>query len=158
MRTPFRKTLLALLALSVSMSIGVLSVPTLAQETTPLATPGGAPPMEMPPPPEWAEVVATDLANPRGMAFGADGALYIAEAGVGGEGPCGMGPEGTEECYGESGGVTRVVNGNQERVLDGLASRAAAGGMNATGPNDVSLADDTLYVLIGYGGDPASRV
>ncbi|MDQ3227701.1 MAG: ScyD/ScyE family protein, partial [Chloroflexota bacterium] len=84
--------------------------------------------------------------------------LYIAEAGVGGEGPCGMGPEGTEECYGESGGVTRVVNGNQERVLDGLASRAAAGGMNATGPNDVSLAGDTLYVLIGYGGDPASRV
>ena len=30
--------------------------------------------------------------------------------------------------------------------------------MNATGPNDVSVAGDTLYVLIGYGGDPATRV
>ncbi|MBW3631454.1 MAG: ScyD/ScyE family protein, partial [Chloroflexi bacterium] len=98
------------------------------------------------------------LANPRGMAFGADGALYIAESGVGGEGPCAMGPEGNEECFGESGGVTRVANGSQERVLDGLASRAAEGGSNATGPNDVSLAGDTLYVLIGFGGDPATRV
>ena len=135
---------------------------TLAQEATPLAesfaTPGAAPAMEMPPPPEWAEVVATGLANPRGMDFGADGALYIAESGVGGEGPCAMGPEGNEECFGESGGVTRVAEGSQERVLDGLASRAAEGGSNATGPNDVALAGDILYVLMGFGGDPATRV
>ena len=134
----------------------------LAQDATPLAesfaTPAAPPAMEVPPPPEWAEVVATGLANPRGMAFGADGALYIAESGVGGEGPCAMGPEGNEECFGESGGVTRVADGSQERVLDGLASRAAEGGSNAAGPNDVSLAGDTLYVLIGFGGDPATRV
>jgi hypothetical protein len=132
----------------------------LAQEATPLAEAQATPTdpgMELPLP-EWAEVVATGLANPRGMAFAADGTLYVAEAGVGGEGPCAMGPEGNEECFGASGGVTRVSGSAQERVLDGLASRAAAGGMNATGPNDVSVAGDTLYVLIGFGGDPASRV
>jgi hypothetical protein len=69
-----------------------------------------------------------------------------------------MGPEGEEECFGESGGVTRVADGAQERVLDGLASRAAAGGMSATGPNDVGVVGDTVYVLMGLGGDPATRV
>lgn len=155
MTTPLRAKLLAL---SLSLGIAGLGTPALAQEATPMATPTGGPAMGMPPPPAWAEVVAEGLANPRGMAFGADGALYIAEAGVGGEGPCAPGPEGNEECYGESGGVTRVADGSQERIIDGLASRAAEGGMNATGPNDVSVAGDALYVLIGYGGDPATRV
>ena len=155
MANPLRNTLLAL---TLSLGATGLTLPALAQNATPVASPAGGPPMAMPPPPEWAEVVATDLANPRGMAFGPDGALYISEAGVGGEGPCAMGPEGNEECFGESGGVTRVADGNQERILDGLASRAAAGGMNATGPNDVSLGGDTLYVLSGFGGDPATRV
>ena len=121
-------TILRRQALSLALALGVTvlggAAPVLAQD----ATPAAGPPMEMPPPPEWAEVVATGLANPRGMAFGADGALYIAEAGIGGEGPCAMGPEGNEECFGESGGVTRILDGAQERVLDGLASRAAAGG------------------------------
>ena len=30
--------------------------------------------------------------------------------------------------------------------------------MNATGPNDVALSGDNLYVLMGFGGDPATRV
>jgi hypothetical protein len=153
--TPLRAKILAV---SLSVGIAALGAPALAQEATPMATPAGGPAMEMPPTPRWAEVVATGLANPRGMAFGADGVLYVAESGIGGEGPCAMGPEGEEECFGESGGVTRIADGTQERVLDGLASKAAAGGMNATGPNDVSVSGDTLYVLLGYGGDPATRV
>ncbi|MFN8591849.1 MAG: ScyD/ScyE family protein [Thermomicrobiales bacterium] len=129
-----------------------------AQDATPVASPVGGPPMELPPPPAYAEVVATGLANPRGIAIGADGAVYVAEAGVGGDGPCAMGPEGNEECFGLSGGVTRIAAGTQERIIDGLASRAAEGGMNATGPNDVGVVGDTVYVLIGLGGDPATRV
>jgi hypothetical protein len=157
MRTLLRRQFLAL---GLTLGLATLSLPAfaLAQEGTPMASPAAGPPMEMPPPPEWAEVVATGLANPRGMAFGADGALYIAESGIGGEGPCAMGPEGEEECFGVSGGVTRVADGAQERVLDGLASRAAAGGMSATGPNDVGVVGDTVYVLMGLGGDPATRV
>jgi sugar lactone lactonase YvrE len=142
-----------LVAVVLALGLAVPGAAAFAQEATP-AGPG----MEMPPPPEWAEVVATGLANPRGMAFADDGSLYVAEAGIGGEGPCAMGPEGNEECFGESGAVTRISDSGQERILEGLASRAAAGGMNATGPNDVSVAGDDVYVLIGLGGDPATRV
>lgn len=119
----------------------------------PAAAAGDGPP----PVPEWAEVVATGLANPRGMSFGDDGALYIAEAGIGGDGHCEMGPEGAEECHGGSGGVTRVADGQQERIIDNLVSRAAEGGMNASGPNDVASAGGAVYVLVGYGGDPQNR-
>ncbi len=148
-----------LVSTALAMGVAALGLPALAvaQEATPVGTPAGGPMMELPPPPDWAEVVATGLANPRGLAIGPDGALYIAESGVGGEGPCATGPEGSEECFGESGAVTKVADGNQERVVDGLASRAA-GGMNSTGPNDVALSGDNLYVLMGFGGDPATRV
>jgi hypothetical protein len=151
-----RRNVVSLVA---TLGIAAMGVPglALAQDATPVATPAG-PPMEMPPPPEWAEVVATGLMNPRGMVVGADGAVYVAEAGVGGDGPCAIGPEGNEECYGLSGGVTRIADGAQERVVDNLGSRAAEGGMNATGPNDVGLVGDTVYVLVGLGGDPATRV
>ena len=47
-------------------------------------------------------VVVNGLDNPRGVAFGPEGALYIAQAGSGGSGACGPGPEGTR-CYGETG-------------------------------------------------------
>ncbi len=147
-----------ILAFSLSIGFAALGAPALAQEATPVGTPVGGPAMEMPPTPGWAEVIATGLANPRGMVFGADGEFYVAESGIGGEGPCRIGPEGNEECFGESGGVTRIADGGQERVLDGLASFAAEGGMNASGPNDVSLVGDTLYVLIGFAGDPVTRV
>lgn len=48
------------------------------------------------------QVVVSGLDNPRGLAFGPEGALYIAQAGRGGDGLCGPGPEGTR-CYGDSG-------------------------------------------------------
>lgn len=147
-------------SVAIALGIAVAGVPglVLAQEATPVASPETAPPAEMPPPPEWAEVIATGLANPRGMTFGEDGALYIAESGIGGDGPCAIGAEGNEECFGHTGGVTRVADGVAERVVDDLASRAAEGGMSATGPNDVAVVGDAVYVLIGLGGDPATRV
>jgi hypothetical protein len=142
-----------------ALGIAAVGIPALAlaQEATPAGSPAATPAMQLPPTPAWAEVVATGLANPRGLAVGPDGALYIAESGVGGDGPCATGPEGDTECFGETGGVTKVANGSQERIVDGLASRAAAGGESATGPNDVALAGDTVYVLMGLGGDPATR-
>ena len=114
--------------------------------------------MGPPPAPDYATVVATGLANPRGMFIDADGNLWVAEAGVGGAGPCAMGPEGNEECMGQSGAVTKIsADGSQERVLDGLPSRAAKDGSSATGPNDVAVVENQIYVLLGYGGDPATR-
>ena len=107
------------------------------------------------------EVVVSDLDNPRGLAFGPEGALYIAQAGSGGDGPCGPGPEGTR-CYGDSGAITRydLRNGSVTDVVTGLPSLATeAGQMFAIGPNDLSLhGRGNLFFSIGFGGDPATRV
>lgn len=88
---------------------------------------------------EKVTVVAKGLDNPRGLAFGPDGGLYIAEAGKGGSGPCVAGPEG-KACYGASGAITRVLDGEQKRVAKGLPSFAAPDGSAATGPVDISFA------------------
>src|SRR5436305_9502010 len=84
-------------------------------------------------------VVASNLDNPRGLAFGADGALYVAEGGTGGNGTCVKGPEGDDVCYGTTGAITRIQGGKQERIATGLPSLAAKDGSGATGATDVSL-------------------
>ena len=148
----------AVMSLVLAGGIAVAGLPALtaAQDATPMASPES---MGPPPAPDYATVVATGLANPRGLFVDADGNLWIAESGIGGDGPCAMGPEGNEECMGESGGITKVsADGTQERVLDALASRAAKDGSSATGPNDVAVLENQIYVLMGYGGDPATRV
>lgn len=145
----FAAVLLAATALS--------PVASLAQDATPAADTAMAPPL-----PAGAEVVAEGLDNPRGLTIGPDGALWIAEAGgVGGEdeGPCLTGPEGNEVCYNMTGAVTRVLDGEQERVADGLSSIGdKANGMNATGPHDLAVtADGSVYLLFGLGADPEVR-
>ena len=72
-------------------------------------------------------VLASGLNNPRMISVGSDGALYVAEAGVGGSGPCITGAEG-EACYGRTGAVTKIAGGKQTRVLSGLPSLAGPGG------------------------------
>ncbi len=105
------------------------------------------------------ETVATGLNNPRGLNFGPDGGLYVAEAGRGGAGPCGPGPEG-QRCYGTSGSITRIDlrRGTQERVSTGLPSLATADGSFAAGPHDISFQGrGNAYVTIGFGGNPLER-
>jgi sugar lactone lactonase YvrE len=104
------------------------------------------------------KVVAEGLDNPRGIGFGPDGALYVAESGSGGAGPCVAGPEGADVCFGRSGGVTRITKRSQQRVLSGLPSVAEEGGVAATGPVDLGFSGWTGYLLVGNpGGGAATR-
>jgi hypothetical protein len=104
------------------------------------------------------EVVATGLDNPRKLTIGPDGALYVAEAGKGGDGPC-AGGEGGEVCYGETGAITRIADGKKTRVLSGLASAAEKGdeetppGSFAGGPVDVEIRNGRLEVLMMHFSD-----
>jgi hypothetical protein len=98
-------------------------------------------------------VVMSGLDNPRHLAFGPEGALYVAESGRGGSGPC-IFIRGATQCAGPTGGVSRLWHGVQERVVDGLPSYAAASGNGATGPHGISLhGRGNAYVTIGLGGE-----
>jgi hypothetical protein len=102
---------------------------------------------------------ATGLTSPRGLTFGPDGKLYVAEAGVGGT----LTPTGEPGCpvdiniyspftAGYSGRVIRVrANGKKEVVADNLPSMTDNTGANL-GPTDVAFIGQTLYVLIEMGG------
>lgn len=105
-------------------------------------------------------LVADGLDNPRGLSFGSDGGLYVAEAGSGGTSACLPSPNGSDLCYGTSGAVTKIQlsNGTQERVLTNLPS-LGADGSSSFGAQDIKFDDTTgnPYVLLGYGADPAVR-
>src|SRR4030095_10525856 len=104
-------------------------------------------------------VVMTGLDNPRGMNFGPHGALYVTEAGRGGGvGAPSIVQRGTPFYYGATGAVSRLWNGQQERVASGLASVAMANGNRAEGAHDISFNGiGNAYVTIGLEGDPNLR-
>jgi hypothetical protein len=103
-------------------------------------------------------VVADGLDNPRGIGFGPDGALYVAESGSGGSGPCVPSPEGGEACFGRTGAVTRITKRSQHRVLTGLPSVAEEGGVASIGPADLGFSGWTGYLLVGNpGGGTGTR-
>jgi hypothetical protein len=67
------------------------------------------------------QLVMSGLDNPRGLAWGPEGALYVAEAGTGGPQACFGTPRGPA-FVGFTGAVSRLWNGLQERVATGLPS------------------------------------
>ncbi|MBB3094711.1 hypothetical protein FHR83_002374 [Actinoplanes campanulatus] len=103
------------------------------------------------------EVVAHGLDNPRGLAFGPRGELYIAEGGRGGPGPCRADARG-RTCSGRSGAITVAGFGRQWRVEAGLPSVASPAGAYALGPSDVTVTaeGDPVHTVRRDGG-PAPR-
>lgn len=100
-------------------------------------------------------VVMSRLDNPRGLAVGPEGALYVAEAGRGGDGPCFVNSASEFRCYGPTGAITRLWHGEQVRVVTGLPSHAPPGGTFAGGANDISFQGvGGMFVAMGLGNDP----
>ena len=87
-------------------------------------------------------VIASGLDNPRGLAFGPDGALYVAEAGRGGTSTlCDVGGNGQPRCYGPTGAITRITGiGVHDRIVTGLPSLAGANGRMRWDPPTSTLA------------------
>lgn len=107
-------------------------------------------------------IVATGLDNPRGLSFGPDGALYVAEAGRGGTSPlCLPTPEppfSLIRCLGPTGAITRISGLNvHRRVVTGLPSVAVAPGHVAAGPQDVEFGFGSMWITLGLGVNPATR-
>jgi hypothetical protein len=113
-------------------------------------------------------VVASGLNNPRHLSFSSGGALYVAESGTGGAGPCIPGAEGGDVCYGATGSITKITQSRhgwtQSRVVSGLPSLAgqvadpetgAAPGGSALGPSDVDVRGHHFVASIGLGASPS---
>jgi hypothetical protein len=108
--------------------------------------------------------IGSGLSNPRGIAFTANGALYVAENGRGGPGPCILSPVQPPppappafRCYGETGAVTHILpGGGFERIVTGLPSMALANGTSEGGPAKLSFQGMTGYLTMGLGGDPTA--
>ena len=114
------------------------------------------------PPPATAQhsdnftVYANSLEGPRGLRFGPDGYLYVAEAGLGGKkstaGKCTQVPT-PPGPY--TGGLTARISkidhkGARTTVASGFPSTISAGGV--IGVADVAFLDGRLYALVGGGG------
>jgi sugar lactone lactonase YvrE len=128
---------------------------TSAQE----ATPGAGPP-PFPPPSANVTVFAEGLDNPRGLEFGPDGLLYVAEGGQGGtrstEGECEqVVPPVGPYTGGDTARISAIdADGQRTTVAEGLPSTqlSPALGSLVAGVADLAFVDDALYYLLAAGG------
>jgi hypothetical protein len=104
-------------------------------------------------------VVATGLEGPRGLRFGPDGDLYVAEAGLGGTnstaGICTQVPGAPGGPGPYTGGLTARISkisstGKRTTVASGFPSTISAGG--TIGVADVTFLHGKLYALVAGGG------
>jgi hypothetical protein len=95
-------------------------------------------------------VVASGLDNPRDLAFGPGGRLFVAEAGHGGS-RCVSGGEGGEACFGFTSkiGIVNIAKHRVRDVVTGIVSVAGKDGTAATGVDGIDvLGRSSIYGII----------
>lgn len=109
----------------------------------------------------WVSIYASGLNNPRGLKFGPDGHLYVAEGGTGGgESTTGMcdhvaPPVGPYTGSPTGSRVSRIdADGTRSTVADGFPSSQTSvnRGSLISGASDVAFIGTTLYVLTAGSG------
>lgn len=114
------------------------------------------------PPEAKVTVFASGLNNPRGLEFGPDGALYVAEGGLGGTDPA----PATEDCtvppplgpYTGSITGSRISridhHGRRTTVVDGLPSSQTSDmtGNLVSGVADIAFVDGAMYAILAGAG------
>ena len=146
-RTPYRGYL-TLLGVALGLLLAALG-------------PLGARAQQLPPPSPNVSVFAIGLDNPRGLKFGPDGNLYVAEGGPGGSsstvGMCEQVPAPVGPYTGaKTGGrISRISPGGQRAtVTDTLPSSQVSPELMSlpSGVGDVAFVGDTLYAVLAGGG------
>lgn len=111
----------------------------------------------------WAQftVLMSGLNNPRGLALGSDGTLYVTEAGAAFT-PTSSTPSviirGSPNFYGTTGSISSLQNGAQSTIVSGLPMLYNPANGEVTGAHGIGVnAAGDLYFTIGLGTDPAAR-
>ena len=102
-------------------------------------------------------VIASGLRQPRQLFYDADGNLFIAEAGIGGDAALTTVATRTVQA-GLTSRISMVsADGKQSIALEGLPSTANAGAPNFAGAVSLQVTSDSYWVGIGYGPDIKGR-
>lgn len=104
-------------------------------------------------------VYATGFNNPRGLKFGPDGILYVAEGGPGGAnstvGQCEQVPDAGPYTGSPTGGrISKVVNGTRVTITDQFPSSQTQPGLGSlvSGVADIAFIGNTMYAITAGSG------